>query len=738
MKINRNVARAVEILREMKCITAVEEGKFIVKDVVLIQKYTGKTYTYWAYNFKTGDGKYLGNRRNEICDFDYEKYVERIVALDIYDVVTIPKGSELIDHIFREGFPNYGYTVREDQIKLAKRIYRTLNTEEILLSDIPVGFGKTHAYLVAIVAYKITSKEKQPLIISTSSKQLQDEIQNNYLPEISKMLLEGGIISKKITSVLRKGKSNYICDERLKSYTENVTRGNKSLEELIALKNLIISGRIVLGEVEGISPYDKRKISVLPELCYSCKKKKTCRYQVFLERAKKDFYDIQICNHNYYIADAINRTKKYRALLPNHKSVIIDEAHKLPLTMLDMNKQTLLVDDIDKLVKSLSFKNIGNKKSKSLKNLLLEISNLNKKLFNSINIEKKEVEDGYEERIKVILSNQTKGYMSLLSLSLKRLLRTLPEYKKKYIPVIMRLSEVTMALKAGNCIVWIENINGHNKSLNGVTDDIEHKIRETILGNRKAFILTSGTLAVNSDYSYFSNEIGFAEHMNRLKTFTLESPFDYANNSLLYIANDMPFPNASNERYIEALCLKVEELIIKSHGHAVVLFTSYQVLGKVFDYIKKRVLPFPVKNVSRNNNKSIKDFRASKNSVLFATGSFWEGMNFKGDLLSHLIIVKLPFIIPDPITEHLSERYKTFEEFKKEILIPRMLIKLKQGHGRAIRSETDTAVISILDIRANGLYRDQVIDALPKCNVTNKTEDIKKFIQEKKSPEYFL
>ena len=159
----------------------------------------------------------------------------------------------------------------------------------------------------------------------------------------------------------------------------------------------------------------------------------------------------------------------------------------------------------------------------------------------------------------------------------------------------MRRSEATIVLKAGNSIVWIENINGHYKSLNGVTDDIEHKIRNIILGNRKAFVLTSGTLAVNSDYSYFSKEIGFAEHMNRLKTFTLESPFDYANNSLLYITNDLPFPNVRNERYIEALCLKVEELIIKSHGHAVVLFTSYQVLGKVFDYIKKDYYHFQLR-----------------------------------------------------------------------------------------------------------------------------------------------
>ena len=740
MKTNKNTNNIENKLKEKNIITKKEKGIFIIKDVILIEKHTGKTHTYWAYNYKIGEKKYLGSRKKEIKESDYSKYENKIINLDIYNKVIIPKASELVDYIFRNIFSNYGYKVREDQIKLSKRIYGNLNKEEILLSDIPVGFGKTHAYLVAIIAYKITSKDKKPIIISTSSKQLQNEIKNNYLPDISKMLLEEGLISKNITYILRKGKNNYICDERLKSYTQNVTRGNKSLEELIALKKLIMSGEIDLGEIKGISNYDKRKINVMSELCYTCKKKKTCRYQMFLEKSKKDFYDIQICNHNYYIADTINRTKKYNSLLPNHKNVIIDEAHKLPLTMVDMNKKTLEINDIEKLIKDIFFKNINSKKNKLIKKIITELKDLNEKMFNSINIEKKEEEYDhiYEEKIKVKLSNQTKGYLSLISLNLNRLLKYLPENKKKLIPVIMRLSETTKTLKERDNIIWVEKVNSYNRSLNGVYDDIGNEIRQMLLKSGKSFVLTSGTLAVNKDYTYFSKEIGFTKYINNLKTFTLESPFDYKNNSLLYISNDLPFPKAENRKYIEALSQKIEELIIKSHGHAVVLFTSYQVLGKVFNYIKEKTFSFPINKVTKNNNQTINNFRKNKNSVLFATGSFWEGVDFKGDLLSHLIIVKLPFTTPDPITEHLLESYNTFEEFRKEILIPRMLIKLKQGHGRGIRSESDTAVISILDIRANGIYKDQVINALPSCRVTNKTEDIKKFIQEKKSPEYFL
>lgn len=179
MTINKNTNNIEKKLKEKNIITEKEKGMFIIKDVILIEKYTGKTHTYWAYNYKTEEKKYLGSRKKEIRESDYSKYENKIINLDIYKKVEIPKASELVDYIFRNIFSTYGYKVREDQIKLSKRIYENLNKEEILLSDIPVGFGKTHAYLVAIIAYKITSKDKKPIIISTSSKQLQNEIKNN-------------------------------------------------------------------------------------------------------------------------------------------------------------------------------------------------------------------------------------------------------------------------------------------------------------------------------------------------------------------------------------------------------------------------------------------------------------------------------------------------------------------------------------------------------------------------------
>jgi ATP-dependent DNA helicase DinG len=143
--------------------------------------------------------------------------------------------------------------------------------------------------------------------------------------------------------------------------------------------------------------------------------------------------------------------------------------------------------------------------------------------------------------------------------------------------------------------------------------------------------------------------------------------------------------------------------------------------------------------MSRGRSNDVIEFKKSKNGVLFATGSMWEGVNIPGDILSHLIIVKLPFPIPDPISEYEKTIYDDMNHYRNSVLVPKMLIKLRQGAGRLIRSESDTGVISILDIRASnkGKYRDEIINALPKCVVAKGIDDIEVFIRDKKDKSYF-
>ena len=177
---------------------------------------------------------------------------------------------------------------------------------------------------------------------------------------------------------------------------------------------------------------------------------------------------------------------------------------------------------------------------------------------------------------------------------------------------------------------------------------------------------------------------------------------------------------------------------MKQPGHTLVLFPSYHLMGAVFQKIRDNV-PFPLLLLKRHSPDALRQFRQLPNAILFASGSCWEGMDFPGDMVSSLIIARLPFPIPDPISKAEQEKYPSLQDYIRVVIVPDMQQKLRQGFGRAIRTETDTCVVSILDHRAlpGQRYHQAALDALPAMPVTGKIEKVKNFIREKKGSEYF-
>ena len=190
---------------------------------------------------------------------------------------------------------------------------------------------------------------------------------------------------------------------------------------------------------------------------------------------------------------------------------------------------------------------------------------------------------------------------------------------------------------------------------------------------------------------------------------------------------------------IRFLSEQIRKLVCSTFGHTLVLFTSYSMMGNVYRELRGN-LPFPLLKVWKDSQSVIREFKAQKNCVLFAAGSCWEGVDFPGDVVSSLIIVRLPFAVPDPVREAERERYQTLKEYIQKIIVPDMQIKLRQGFGRAIRTETDTCVVSILDSRAGrgGKYHKEVIDALPVCQITDRMADVENFIRNRKRIEYYM
>lgn len=253
--------------------------------------------------------------------------------------------------------------------------------------------------------------------------------------------------------------------------------------------------------------------------------------------------------------------------------------------------------------------------------------------------------------------------------------------------------------------------------------------------------LTSGTLSAAGDFSRVKQSLGIARmNEHRLTETSKPSPFDYRRNALLYLSGAVPFPDNNDKAYITAVANEVERLVRASNGHAVVLFTSYTTMGLVYAVLKERSLPYPVFRMGKGDTAALEKFKASGNGILFAAGALWEGIDVPGDALSMLIIVKLPFAAPDPIGDHERSQYGGMQAYMARVLLPDMLVKLKQGFGRLIRTESDTGVCAILDCRANmyGAYYRHILNALPECQVTSSIRETEYFMQDRKSSEYFV
>ena len=257
------------------------------------------------------------------------------------------KAHKLIDHIFQDLLPAHGMAQRPEQIQLSHRMLDAMQDGRIALCDAGTGIGKTYAYLAAATAASAfpTGQIARPIIISTSSIALQNAVLTEYLPLLSCVLMADGILTKPLKAVIRKGKSHYVCDERLDRRLRQVYPAKKNPEALTALRTL--RETLDMDRVSHLSGYDRERVCV-PQVC-DCKQR-DCRYQRFLKTCDKDQFLFQICNHNLLVADAIHRSEGKRPIFPEHSIIIVDEAHKLPETAQQMLGVTLAAEEIRNLI----------------------------------------------------------------------------------------------------------------------------------------------------------------------------------------------------------------------------------------------------------------------------------------------------------------------------------------------------------------------------------------------------
>lgn len=633
---------------------------------------------------------------------------------------THEKAHEEIDYIFKTLLPQRGMAERPEQIRLCHSILDAMLDGSIALCDAGTGIGKTFAYLTAGILHgkcrAAEGKPQRPILISTSSIALQSAIQKEYLPLLSSVLLSEGLISAPIEAVIRKGKAHYACDARLERRVRQVEGSHKNPAARQALHT---AWHVLdLDQLSGMSSYDRERICV-PKRC-NCRRK-DCRYRCFLDACQSGQYTVQICNHNLLLADLIHRSQKKKSILPDSAAIIIDEAHKLPETARQMFGVTLNAQDFAELIRSLHVERYV-----LAAELLSEaVEPLAEKL--SLPVEEGAGFDAYQmflERPHQVLTVICRQLEGLLTRETWRLLSAVA-------------STVSLFYLGNPEMIFYAADDDHGGSmLCGTVSELAAQLQATLWRQEQPIVLTSGTLAVGKDFSRFRTATGLTGERPVMET-VCPSPFDYQHNCLLYLPTD-PIPLDAAD-YYDRLAAQIRQLAAASHGHALVLFTSYLAMSAVKERLQAAALPYPVFTMGRRPARTLAAFRAATGSILLATGAAWEGLDFAGDGVSLLIIPRLPFAYPDAVKEKEREDYPNLREFLRSVVVPEMQIKLRQGFGRAIRTETDTCVVAVLDPRAarGRRYFQSMVEALPEMPVTGSLRAVEQFYRDRKGAGYF-
>mgnify|MGYP003287814334 FL=1 len=727
----------------------------------------GKVFEYIALDRTTGKTSWVLERKTPMDVSEYPDITPQILYSIKYTGDPRYKGAssysamDLMDIIFKVLMPKHGYYFREQQYEMALSIFHGLNNRKVTLCEAEVGTGKTMTYLVAGFLAKLYDKSYSfmgyPVTITTSSIELQKSIMEKELPALSAMLKDFGLIDAPLTAVLRKGKDHYFCPRRYGEYLHSISLFPLKYSEVIdRVQSLnLMNGTLDLDPVP-LNPYIKARICVKGS-CHNCPCAESCEYARFLETASKPYnFDFQITNHNLFLTAQKSRSKHSTkgGLLPCN-FCIVDEAHKLLDTASDIFTAFLDFSEVEDFLNAVKH-NGGTDFTARAEyfHLLKEAQRLNRKLVSMFSsYQFKSCEDVCHVKIE-ITEQMDKTIRKLIAVLQKignwsapkgatgaNTAQTLVDKLSAFLlPEENEEEKVGMEIKEN--IVWISYDKSTNtKSLCCMPTQMKDSLRTSLWTTFNThFALTSGTMKDDTGFSFFKDELGITGCLGQysVSEFSCESPFDYRNHTRLYISADTPIPDMRDPEYIPAIAREVVKLVKATHGHTAVLFTSYKALNAVYNLVKDELKEYPLIKMSRSNKTAITQFKNSGNGILFASGSMWEGVDCAGDILSSVIIVRLPFPLRSQAMEFKKMSCKNTKEFVQKYAVPQMIIKLRQGAGRLIRNETDTGVLAILDARAaqGGVYRTRVLNTLRKYPLVSSISDVASFIDSVKDESY--
>ena len=616
-----------------------------------------------------------------------------------------------------------GYQPRAAQIEMAEAISNAIELKRHFIAEAGTGTGKTFAYLVPA----IFSGKK--IIVSTGTKNLQDQLFNKDLPLIRKA------VKTPFIAALLKGRSNYLCTLRLKNaMTSNL---GFSKEDAAALAKINTwAKRTKTGdtsEMSGVSESDPVWYQATSS-ADNCLGQECADYaDCFLVKARKKALecDILVVNHHLLCADWSIRESGFGELLPNVDVVILDEAHQLADTAsnflgITIGSKPLLDLAQDALIEY--FKDATD--LPELRRTAEELTHQVKELRLTFGVELKRGDWRELETNPDIMTGLSTTQKNLQNLTAQL---ELASVKTKGLENCFKraetlLEQLTLVLKDNNG-KWIRWYEIHRKSftLSRTPLDIANEFKLFMQQHKATWIFTSATLSVANKFDHFAQNLGLTD----ADTASWNSPFDYASQSLFYHPKGLPHP--SDSQFIPLIVEFALPVLQASKGRAFFLFTSHRALKQAEELLKHRLnYPLLVQG-DRPKALLLEQFKKTGNAVLLGTSSFWEGVDVRGEALSCVIIDKLPFASPgDPV---LKARLDAMTQQGKnpffEYQVPAAVIALRQGIGRLIRDETDRGVLMVCDPRLlKRAYGQQFLDSVPPMRRSRELPDVQAFFAE--------
>ena len=699
----------------------------------------------------------------ELDDFYFVQDIDRIYLEQI----------DVKDYFSEEGIlvRDIGFEYRKEQEDMAHVVEKSVNENKKLIVEAGTGTGKTLAYLIPAIRWAVENKKK--VIIATNTINLQEQLLLKDIP------LAKSIIKEDFSYALVKGRNNYVCKRLFNELAlgKNIDIETYSIEAREQIEYILKWGHKTKTGDKADLPFEVlpevwELIQSTTELCIGkkCPYRKECFYMK--TRMEKLEADILISNHHVFFADLNVRAEtdfdtEY-LILPRYDMVIFDEAHNIESVARSYFSVEVSKISFTRLLNRIYQKKSRKKEKSALIRVEESIDDKSLKdtsqyiqLLNSIKEETsilQNISDEYFDEIRKMYDSKAdmpiRKTLNNFEMTKSRFLENLREKKSfferkmnEFLNDLMAFSNVIDEEKDKNpevinfvnhikiyksyidnfkfinefsnddYIYWLDiNAKRTNVVLTATPLNIAQKLSSVLFENLNRLVFASATLATNGNFNYFKNSLG----LNGEKCIEeiIKSPFNYDEQMSVYIPNDI-LDSENINAFVTDASRFILEILTKTQGKAFVLFTSYTMLNQIYYSIGKKLknAGFEVfLHGEKQRSQLIKEFKESKNPILFGTTSFWEGVDVQGENLSNVIITKLPFLVPtDPIVSAISKKIEeegrnSFTDYQ----LPEAIIKFKQGIGRLIRKKSDSGNIFILDSRIlKKKYGTLFIQALP-------------------------